>query len=296
MISVIITSFKEPDTIGRAIENFLDQTYKGEYELIVAAPDEETSKVIKQYAKKDSRVKYFADPGKGKSFALNLLLKKVKGDLLILSDGDVYVSSNVLEEFMRLFEDPKIGCATGKPISSNSRLNMMGYWSHLLFHGAHRIRRELFDKGEFLECSGYLFGFRNGVISEFPLDVAEDTVIPYYFLEKGYKIGYVPKAEVYVKNPEHFRDWIKQKVRTAKAHETLEKYVDVNKTKRVKSFSNEAKKGLKWAFSYPSNTKEVIWTLMLIPARTYMWGRVFLDTRLKNKHYGDAWERVESTK
>jgi len=37
-------------------------------------------------------------------------------------------------------------------------------------------------------------------------------------------------------------------------------------------------------------------TAQLILARLYMWLRVFYDTRLANRHYGDAWERIESTK
>ena len=90
------------------------------------------------------------------------------------------------------------------------------------------------------------------------------------------------------------RDWIKQKARTAKAHETLDEYVDTKTTPRVKAFGTESK-GIKWLFNYPNNFKEIIWSCQLALARFYMWTKVFAD-RFKNKVYNDAWERVESTK
>ena len=59
-------------------------------------------------------------------------------------------------------------------------------------------------------------------------------------MEKGYKIKYVPEAEVYVKNPSNWKDWVNQKIRNIKAHENLNKIVpDIPRTK---SFSMKLKK------------------------------------------------------
>ena len=294
-ISIIITAYKEPQ-IGKAIESFLKQNIDYEYELVVACPDKETKEIVEEYTKKNKHVKYFKDPGKGKSYAINLLFKKLKSDILIFSDGDVFVEDNSVNEIMELFKDPAMGCVGGRVVSSSSKNNMVGYWSHLLADaGAHNIRKELFEKGEFLECSAYLFAFRN-IIKEIPLDVAEDAVIPYMFWEKGYTVGYAENAVVYVKNPDSFKDWLKQRKRTSKAHETLEKYVDVERIPRVKSFSNEVKKGFFWALAYPKNIKEFYWTFCLFFARLYMWGCVFIDTKMRKKHYQDAWERVHTAR
>ena len=48
MISIVITSFREPKTIGKAIESYLDQAIPEDYEIIVAAPDKETLDVVKR--------------------------------------------------------------------------------------------------------------------------------------------------------------------------------------------------------------------------------------------------------
>ena len=295
MISIIITSFKEPETIGKCIESIISQNIKYDYELIVSAPDIETLMVARDYKKRSSKIKLFKDPGKGKSYALNLIFKKLRGDVFILTDGDVYMSDGSINNIMEHFKEDNVGCVTGRPVPQEHRSDQYGYWANFLFDAAHDLRKSLHDAGNFLECSGYLWAFRNNVVSDLPLDVAEDTVMPYFFQEKGYKIRYEENAKVYVKNADNWEDWLKQKIRTSKAHETLNKYVDTNLAEKTKSFSNESK-GLRYLFTYPQTVKEFYWTLKLIGARLNMWIKVFYDTKIKNKQYADGWERVDSTK
>tara|TARA_Y100000310_G_C20637970_1_gene792278 strand:- start:932 stop:1831 length:900 start_codon:yes stop_codon:yes gene_type:complete len=297
-ISIIITSFNEP-RLKNCIGSIIKQTIKNNFEIVVVAPDKEAEKLVKHYSKIHKKIAYFKDPGKGKSNALNLLFKNFKflGDILIFTDGDVTLDKNAITEIKSSFKNPSVGCITGRVISSNPKNTKLGYWSHLLADaGAHKIRKELSRKNKFLECSGYLFAFRNNIIKKIPTDVAEDTYIPYIFYQKGYKIKYAENAKVYVKNPENFSDWLKQRTRTAKAHETLHKYINTKEIPRVKSFSNEVKKGFFTIFTYPRSAKEFCWTLQLYFARLYMWIKVFSETKLMKKHYKDNWERVESTK
>ncbi len=295
MISIVITSFKEPELVKTAIGAVLRNKIKDKYELIVASPDKETESAVKQYSKKNKNVKYFRDPGKGKSFALNLLFKKLKGKIWIFTDGDVYISDNAVNEILEQFKDPLVGCVAGRPVSLNKKSNMLGFWSHLLYDaGAHKIRKELNKENKFLECSGYLFAFRNNITRNIPLNVAEDTIIPYLTMKKGYKIRYAEKALVYVKNPTKLKDFIKQRKRTAKAHETLEDYAPF--FPKVKSFRNEITKGFKPALSYPKNLKEYIWVIILMLTRLYIWILVKFEDKITKKRYQDAWERVESTK
>jgi len=290
MISIIITSYKEPKTIGRAIEAVLNNKIKEKHEIIVAAPDKETAAVIKKY----KQVKYFKDKGLGKSNALNQLFNKAKGDILILTDGDVFISPNAIKEITNAFKDKKVGCVSGRPIASNDKNTMLGYFNHLLLDaGAHEIRNKLNQQGKFLECTGYLFAFRNKV-KDIPTDVAEDAYIPYILWKEGYKIKYIPKAKVFVRYPNNIKDFIKQRVRTAKSHETLRKYIE--NFPRVKSFWNEIKMGTIKAITYAKNIKEFIWRLCLFPIRLYIWILVFIERKIKKEEYTDAWERIESTK
>lgn len=291
-LSIIITSFKEKN-LQKTLESITSQKIDYPYNINIVSPDIEAKQLVNKMKKPN--IRYFFDPGKGKSYAINLILKELKNDILILTDGDVILEKESINKVVEKFKDPQVGATTGRVISSNPKNTMGGYWSHLLADaGAHKIRSILSKKEEFLECSGYLFAFRNNIITQIPLDVAEDTIIPYYFYTQGYKISYAPEARVYVKNPDNFKDWLKQRKRTSKAHETLTKYIE--DFPKVKSFSNEIIKGTLWALAYPKNIKEFVWTIALFIARLYMWLNVFYDTRIGKRHYKDAWQRIESTK
>ena len=303
MIHVIITSYNEPNSTRIAINKFLNQNVKERFKITVADPFPEIEKMVINEFK--GKVEYFADPDEGKSYCLNILFNKLysdnKNDIIIMTDGDVFVSNNAFNEILKLFKDSKIGVVTARPVSLNKKDNKYGYWSHFLLDvGAHYIsRKKRATKEEFLECSGYLFAMRNGVIKEIPTDVAEDTIIPYLFHKKGYKIGYAEKALVYVKWPDNLKDWLKQKKRAADANNKLVK--DYPDFPRVKSFFNELFEGtfsLK-VWSYPKNVKEFYWTFLMYPLRLYMWLSLFYDNKFKRKKYSDGWREnlaVESTR
>jgi cellulose synthase/poly-beta-1,6-N-acetylglucosamine synthase-like glycosyltransferase len=293
MITIIITSYKEPKSTVRAVNAFLNQKIKEKFKITVVDPFPEVENHIKKEIK-DKRVEFFLDPGEGKSYALNLLLEQVysknKEDILVFTDGDVFVSDNALEEILIAFKDKQIGCVTGKPVSLDERNTKYGYWSHLLFSGIDRVRKRLSDEKKFFECSGYLFAIRNGIITDFPLDASEDSIIPYLFWKKDYKIAYVEKAEVYVKNPSTWKDWLAQKVRNIKGHENLDKIAP--DMPRTKSFLNEIKHGALFTLTFSRNLKEFFWTIELYFARLYLYIKAFKEIKTK-KQYSDGWRETE---
>ena len=293
-ITLLITAYKEPN-ISVALNAALNQSTKLPYEVILCAPDKETLEIGKTFQKKHKNLKLMIDPGKGKSYALNIAFSELKTDILILTDGDVFISRSSIEAIMKIFENKNIACVSGQPIPQEDKTTRFGYWSHFLFESADKIRSRAFSQNAFIECSGYLFAFRKNLIDKIPLDVSEDAVIPYMLKLKGYDIGYARDAEVFVKNPTNLKDWLKQKTRTHKAHEKLNLYVDTKKIKKVKSFKTEAK-GIFWLIKYPKNIEESFWTIELVFARLYTWIIYFFETKFAKKKYSDGWERVESTK
>jgi cellulose synthase/poly-beta-1,6-N-acetylglucosamine synthase-like glycosyltransferase len=295
MLSIIITAYKEPKTIELAIESFVKQKIEGEFEILVVCPDEETKKVVNEISKKNSNVKHVQDPGKGKPVALNIAFKHAKGDILVLTDGDVYSGEDSIKELLKPFEDKRVGAVTGRPISLNDSDTMLGYWSKLLTDaGAHSVRLERDNKNKFIVCSGYLFAIRK-VIDKIPEDaLADDAVISHMIWNQDYKIKYAPNALVYVKYPTNFNDWVLQKKRSTGGYRQIEQYFGDGP--KMRSFWREIVFGWYRALAYPGNVKEFKYTILLLFARLYLWGRVFWDLRVKKESFDDTWKRVESTK
>ena len=285
-LSIIITSWKEPMTIGRAIDSFLKQNLNY-YEIIVIAPDKETIDVAKRY-----NVKIIKDPQKGKPTALNIAFKEAKGQFLILTDGDVYSSENSVRELLKFFKDKNVGAVTGRPISLNPKDNIFGYWSHLLTdEGAHKTRLQKQKNNQFIVCSGYLYAIRN-IIKKIPTNaLSDDHYISELIHKKGYNIKYAPNARVFVKYPNNFKDWIKQKKRNTFGEFQLKK---TNSTS-MRGFKEEAI-GFFKIFSYAKNIKELFWIFLLILARLYVWINAIYNAKIKKSSMQKVWVRIESTK
>ena len=107
-ISILILAYKEP-MISKAIESALNQKTNLDYEVIISAPDKETLDIAKKYSKKNKKIKTFQDSGKGKANALNSILPKIKTDILIFTDGDVWISDNVVEDIVKMFLNNEVG-------------------------------------------------------------------------------------------------------------------------------------------------------------------------------------------
>lgn len=293
MLTVLITAFREPKTIGSAIAAFLPQL-PTDGEVVVVCPDAETTAVVHQFTTQDDRVRHAADPGHGKPAALTIGLQAARGDIIIFSDGDVVVAPGAVDALLAALRDKQVGAVSGRPVSSNPRRTMLGYWSHLLVHAAHRERLRRAQAGAFIVCSGYLFAARKALLPPIPPDaLAEDAVISHRIAEQGYRITYAPQARVTVTFPTHYGDWLRQKVRSAGGY--AQAYVRRSPL-QMRSARLEATRGAAPAWRFARTWRERWWTVLLFAARLHLWLLVFWRVRVRKRPFVDLWQRVESTK
>jgi cellulose synthase/poly-beta-1,6-N-acetylglucosamine synthase-like glycosyltransferase len=310
-LSILITAFREAATVGQAIEAFLaqlsadsrnqpnaavspDAAQPQDVEVLVISPDPETLAVVDDYAARYPFVRPVADAQQGKPAAINVGLKAARGDIVVLSDGDVVVAEDALAPLLAPFDDPQVGAVSGQPVSLNPRDTILGYWSHLLVESIHRMRMARDQAGQFLFGSGYLLAFRRALVEHIPKDaLAEDAVLSQVIADQGYRICYAPQARVLVKYPTTYRDWLRQKVRSAGGH--AQDYVRKSSL-RMRSAWLEMRYGGLLALRYPRSLREFLWTLLLFAARLHLWLLVFVNVRLLRRSLKDLWQRVETTK
>jgi cellulose synthase/poly-beta-1,6-N-acetylglucosamine synthase-like glycosyltransferase len=290
-VSVLITAYREPSTIGHAIEAIQAQIGAWASEIIVICPDDETANAASAY----DGIIVLHDSGQGKPAALNLGLERAAGQLIVMTDGDVFIGPGALEALLAPFDDPQTGAVSGRPVSLSPRDTMLGYWSHLLTDaGAHTERLLRNRKGAFMVCSGYLYAIRAGLISHIPEDaLAEDAVVSHFIGERGHRIRYAPGATVFVKYPTTYRDWLIQRVRSAGGYIQP---VIAQSPLHMRSFRYEAIAGTGRALAYARNPREFVWTLLLMLARLHLWLLIFWRVKLRPRPLLDLWKRVESTK
>lgn len=311
MVSILLTSFKEPNTIYEAIKNIGDVTFSGiedNFEIIQISPDKATLDEGQRAANDlnlGTRYSQIIDPQKGKPFALNLGFAQAKGEVLVLTDGDVALQRNALLELLKPFEDDTIGGVTGQPVPQNSRKDYWGYLAHCFTAAADHKRKNDFPKkisefyvseGNFFPLSGYILAIRN-IDMRLPKDLAlDDTYISYYAHKEGYKLAYTPNAKASVKFPTNYHDYIKQRRRNLAGHIDLKKHAELIGYKNERSFIDEVKYAL-FPISYAKGLKELIWSLTMYPLRLITWFYV-ASMRLRGTSImkKGGWERIGSTK
>jgi len=299
-VSVIITSSHEPQTIGKALLSILNQDSSEILEILVVAPDEKTLEAARKTAANHQKIKFVKDPGQGKPTALNLALKKVKGEILVLTDGDVEVAPQALSHLLEPFgfaqgmpfSDSKVGGSCGRPIPINNRNTILGFWSYFLTDSAHQIRLIRSQNNQFIELSGYLLAIRKSLISPIPPNtLADDSYLSHLIAKAKFKTAYVPEAKVFVKYPTNLSDWFKQKRRSTFEFWQKEYLNDQS----MRSPLKEAWWGLKFAKKFPKNLKEIFWLSLLFLARIILWLQIFFLS-LFPSFRKKLWVRIESTK
>lgn len=287
--TLIITAYREPETIRLALDKILPQA--DGVEIMVICPDDETTRAVSAYP----GVVIHKDPAEGKPAALNLGLSHNTRTFVIMTDGDVYISDDALPILLKAFSDPSVGAVSGHPVSISPRNTMLGFWSHLLTDaGAHSERLGRDQAGLFFVCSGYLYAVRAELVKQVPADaLAEDAVISHMIGEQGYRIRYAPEAKVFVKYPETYRDWLKQKVRSAGGYAQP---VIARSPLQMRSFRHEILSGTFRALGYARSLREFMWTVMLFLARLHLWMLIFWRVRIRKLPLDKLWQRVESTK
>ena len=99
IISIIIPMYNVENTISKAIDSILNNTYQN-YELILVDDEsnDNTLKICEKY--QDERIKIIKQKHAGVSAARNNGIKNSKGDYIGFIDGDDYVDDDYLESLL----------------------------------------------------------------------------------------------------------------------------------------------------------------------------------------------------
>jgi cellulose synthase/poly-beta-1,6-N-acetylglucosamine synthase-like glycosyltransferase len=303
MLSCILTAAHEAETVGDALNGLLDQDWPEEYELLVVCPDEATAAAVRSYEQEHPHVYLLTDQGEGKPTALNLAMSEARGSICVFTDGDVQVQPGAVAALLAPFADPRCGAVSGRPVSSNPRSTMLGYWSHLLTDaGADTVRERCASQGRYFDCSGYLFATRRELLPQLPYDtLADDAYISQWVWGHGHQLGYAPDARVTVRYPASYSDWILQKRRSAAGAWVVanhsELHIDARRPSRaMRSLPREASLGIGSMMRYPQSPREYCWMVCLLAARLHLWSLVWIELHVRRRRHTEVWRRVESTK
>ena len=114
-VSIIVPTFNGSQHIAKAVESLLGLEYpKNLFEIIIVndGSTDSTLSIIQKLGKKYPQVRAFTKENGGKASALNLGIKKAKGEIIAALDDDSIVTPSALMKMIGYFADPKVASVT----------------------------------------------------------------------------------------------------------------------------------------------------------------------------------------
>ncbi|MFQ6080413.1 MAG: glycosyltransferase [Candidatus Bathyarchaeia archaeon] len=214
-VSVGIPAYNEEKTIAQLLNAILNQPMKEILlkEIIVdvsGSTDSTEAKVI-EIAQVDSRVKLISKKERsGKASALNAILQRATGDVVLFIDGDVILGKDSISILIRpLLHDKKIGISSGNVMPIEGEGGIFTFASHFVRELHHELCCYLISRGLVPKVDGTFYAIRKKILKRFPLYViSDDEYASWRAQSKGYKIVYTPEAVVYTEDPSSLQDII----------------------------------------------------------------------------------------
>lgn len=106
-VSIIIATYNSVETIRRALDSVLNQTFQ-DWECIVVdgASKDDTISIVREFEKKDSRFRHISEPDNGVYDAFNKGWKMAKGEwIYYLGSDDILTENGMLELVKGCSED-----------------------------------------------------------------------------------------------------------------------------------------------------------------------------------------------
>lgn len=113
-ISILVAAYKEEEVIENALNHLLNEVKYPNKEVLVAVDtkDDKTLDIVKRLAKKYKNLKYdFSSRRRGMAGALDSVLKKSTGEIIVKNDADIRFENpkTCLFKLVEYYKDPTVG-------------------------------------------------------------------------------------------------------------------------------------------------------------------------------------------
>jgi len=239
-ISFLVAAHNEEKIISETLRNLTSLPYDN-YEIIIGLDGctDRTEEIVKEFKKKDKRIRHYSlDIRKGKPAVINEIIKKAKGEIIVINDADWIFNAldrKKIEHFLSVFDDSKVGgIAESFPVEWDKEKIMKGnliykmvaystyFWIEFQKERfARKEKRLLYVEDPSLFLTNI---FRKKLFKE-NISLGDDFERTRDIINQGYRVVLLNDIDlprpVSIYNSISLRGLFKQKVRTAIARRQL---------------------------------------------------------------------------
>ena len=226
IVSIGICTYNEARQISTLLDSLLTEELPSEFviaEIIVVASGctDGTDRIVEERAKSDPRLLLIRETERrGKSSALNEILSRHQGDILVLVNGDARLLPGSLRSLVQEFKgDDRIQLACGCPTPDASPSPIVDMIEAVWWRLHNRTLQALSDRGLGNHCCDELMAMRRGFADSIPRNLVNDGA---YFgvlgALQGITVRFCRDAIVIVESPSNLNGLLQQRRRIVRGH------------------------------------------------------------------------------
>jgi cellulose synthase/poly-beta-1,6-N-acetylglucosamine synthase-like glycosyltransferase len=195
-VSIIITAYNEEKAMAAKLANVMAAGAAISLKEIIVASDastDSTDSIVRSY--EGSGVRLLRVEGRqGKTACQNAAAAAARGEVLIFTDATTHIHPAALQNLLRRFADPQVGCVAGRLVYRSNSVNTTGkgneaYWDYEI-----KLRLAESALGSLIGVSGCLYGVRRSAYQPIDPALISDFVIAMKMREQSLRTVLAPDA------------------------------------------------------------------------------------------------------
>jgi len=197
-VTVVISAHNEAPHIAATVLNKLTQDYPVallDVMVVSDASSDGTDEVMQRLAAQEPRVSFLRqEPRSGKTAALNGLLERARGEIVVFSDANSMYRPDAVRNLVAVFADPEVGYASGRMLYVDPSGSLVGDGCTSYMRYENALRACEAAVGSVVGADGGIDAVRRSLYRPMRADQLPDFVLPLDIVEQGYRATYVPQA------------------------------------------------------------------------------------------------------
>ena len=186
-------------------------------EILVATPNQH---LAKELALRDPRVVVLLEERReGKVSALNKIIQRASGDILVLACADIRIARNAIPRLVKdLTNHPEWGAVDSTVELVNGDKFLMDRVSNLVWETNNATLDELDTQDRLGQITGNLVAVRRELIEKLPDVINDDAYVALRIHEQGFKVKRASGAQIWIGGPRTPADYLFQRSRVLQGH------------------------------------------------------------------------------
>ena len=221
-ISLLIPTYNEEGAIQLKLENICKLEYPIERIQIILVDSASTDKTldkVSEFIKDHPELEIDViqeSQRSGKSKALNQALKHAKGDVIVVSDADCFLSPSTLSKALPYLADSSVGAVTGREVILNPRQSWVTESETAYRSFAHVIRLGESKSHSTIFFEGGFGAYKRAKLQEFDSQTgADDSGTAFNMVQRGDRTLFIPEATFFTAFPHSWKGKFYIKLRRA---------------------------------------------------------------------------------